>query len=387
VAGEVALALVLLVGAGLMIRSFLRLQGTDLGFRPERLLTLRINLYGDEYAEPPQWGAFFQELVHRANALPGSERAAVVLLRPLSGPIGWDYDFTVEGQSAEESKANPTANHERVSPGYFATMGIPLRRGRDFTWSDAAGAPRVAIVNESTARRFWPGQDPIGKRLHWGRSDRNPWLTVVGVVGDVRYRDLQGVRPDIYVPFLQNPHWAMDLVVRTAAEPLALAHSVQEVVESIEPDQPVANVTTMEKAIEQTVARPRLRTLILALFASLALLLSAVGLYGIIAYSVAQRSREIGIRMALGADRRAVLSMVLRQALMLTLGGLAVGLLLAFGVVATGWISDLLFGVRPTDLLTFSVVPLVLVAVAMAASLLPARRATRVDPLEALRYE
>jgi putative ABC transport system permease protein len=388
VAAEVALALVLLVGAGLMIRSFLHLQSTDLGFQPERLLTMRVNLYGEKRPEPPQWGAFFQELTARTQALPGVEGAAVVLLRPLSGPIGWDYDFVVEGQTVEERKGNPTANHERVSPGYFATLGIPLRRGRDFTWSDAAGAPRVAVVNESTARRFWPDQDPIGKRLRWGRGEaETPWITIVGVVGDVRYRDVQSVRPDIYVPFLQNPHWSMDLVVRAESDPLALAQPVQGVIRAIEPDQPVANVTTMEKAIDQSVARPRLRTLILATFAGLALLLSAVGLYGIIAYSVAQRRREIGIRMALGADRRAVLAMVLRQALVLTLAGLAAGLVLAAGVLATGWISELLFGVRSTDLLTLSIVPLVLIAVALVASLLPALRATRVDPLVALRYE
>ncbi|HYG65680.1 MAG TPA: FtsX-like permease family protein, partial [Thermoanaerobaculia bacterium] len=388
VTGEVALALLLLVGAGLMIRSFLHLQSTDLGFRPERLLTMRINLYGEKRPGPPQWGAFFQELTTRAQALPGVERAAVVLLRPLSGPIGWDYDFMAEGQSPDERQTNPTANHERVSPGYFATMGIPMRRGRDFTWADAAGSPLVAIINESTARRLWPGQDPLGKRLRWGRGEaETPWLTVVGVVGDVRYRDIQALRPDIYVPFLQDPHWSMDLMVRADSDPLAIAQPMQEVIRAIEPDQPVANVTTMEEAIGRSVARPRLRTVILATFAALALLLSAVGLYGIIAYSVAQRRREIGIRMALGADRRAVLAMVLRQALALTLAGLAAGLVLAFGVLATGWISELLFGVRSTDFLTLSIVPLVLIAVTLAASLLPALRATRVDPLVALRYE
>ncbi|HVR97623.1 MAG TPA: ABC transporter permease [Thermoanaerobaculia bacterium] len=387
VAGEVALALVLLVGAGFMIRSFVRLQGTDLGFRPENLLTMRITLYGQERPEPPSWGNFFQQVVQRVEAMPGVEGASVVLLRPLSGPIGWDFDFTVEGQSPEERRNNPASNHERVSPGYFKMMGISLLRGRDFTWGDAAGAPLVAIVNESTARRFWPSQEAIGKRLRWGRGDRAPWLTVIGVVGDVRYREIQSVKPDIYVPFLQDPHWSMDLMVRTDGDPLALAQSVTGAVQAIEPDQPVAKITTMEQAVSDTVARPRLRTMILGTFAGLALLLAAVGLYGIIAYSVAQRSHEIGIRMALGADRGAVLGLILRQGLALTLAGLAAGLLLSFAVGATGWITELLFGVRATDLLTFAVVPLVLILVALAASLLPARRATRVDPLVALRSE
>ncbi len=387
VSSEVALALVLLVGAGLMIRSFLQLQNTDLGFQPDNLLTMRITLYGQERPEPPLWAGFFQQVVERVEALPGVEGASVVLLRPLSGPIGWDYPFTVEGQSEEERRANPSSNHERVSPGYFKMMGIPLLRGRDFTWGDAAGAPMVAIVNEATARRYWPGQEAIGKRLRWGHGDRAPWLTVIGVVGDVRYREIQSVKSDLYVPFLQDPHWAMDLMVRTSGDPLSVAPSVTAAVQAIEPDQPVAKITTMEQAVADSVARPRLRTLILGTFAALALLLAAVGLYGIIAYSVAQRSHEIGIRMALGADRNAVLGMVLRQALALTLAGLAAGLLLAMAVGATGWITELLYGVRSIDLLTFAVVPLVLITVSIAASLLPARRATRVDPLVALRYE
>ncbi|HSK77681.1 MAG TPA: ABC transporter permease [Thermoanaerobaculia bacterium] len=388
VVAEVALALVLLVGAGLVIRSFLHLQRTDLGFEPESLLTMRITLYGDKRPEPHQWAAFYRDVAQRVEALPGVERASVVLLRPLSGPIGWDYDFMIDGQTPDEQKTNPTSNHERVSPGYFRTMGIPLVAGRDFTWSDGAEAPKVAIVNRSMARRFWPGQDPLGKRLRFGRPGREgPWMTVVGIAGDVRYRELQSVKPDIYVPFLQDPHWAMDLVVRTASDPLSAASAVTAAVQEVDRDQPVSGITTMERALSDTVARPRLRSFILGAFAALALLLAAVGLYGIIAQSVAQRRQEIGIRIALGAGRPEVLRLVLRQGLGLTLAGLAAGLVLAAAVGATGWLATLLYGVEPMDFVTFAAVPLVLLAVAVAASLLPALRATRVDPLTVLRAE
>jgi putative ABC transport system permease protein len=388
VVAEVALALVLLVGAGLVIRSFLHLQRTDLGFQPESLLTMRITLYGDKRPEPHQWAAFYRDVAQRAEALPGVERASVVLLRPLSGPIGWDYDFRVEGQTPDDQKTNPTSNHERVSPGYFRTMGIPLIAGRDFTWSDGAEAPKVAIVNQSMARRFWPGQDPLGKRLLFGRPGREgPWMTVVGIVGDVRYRELQSVKPDIYVPFLQDPHWAMDLVVRTSSDPLSAASAVTAAVQEVDRDQPVSGITTMERALSDTVARPRLRSFILGVFAALALLLAAVGLYGIIAQSVAQRRQEIGIRIALGAGRPEVLRLVLRQGLGLTLAGLAAGLILAVAVGATGWLATLLYGVESMDFVTFAAVPFVLLAVAVAASLIPALRATRVDPLTVLRAE
>jgi putative ABC transport system permease protein len=393
VAGEVALALVVLVLAGLVIRSFIALERTDLGFAPRNVLTFRLSLNTAKHPGKPAWASLFQDLLHRAENLPGVESAGLVLLRPLSGPIGWDYDFTVEGQTPQEQATNPTANHERVSPGYFRTLGIPILKGRDFAWTDSGEAQRVAIVNKSTAERFWPGQDPLGKRFHWGKAEETeqPWLTVVGVVADTRYREIEAVRPDLYIPFMLNPHWSMDLVVHTAGDPMKLARPLAEVVRSLDPDLPVANLTTMDETIAGSVARPRLRTLILGLFAALALILAAVGLYGIIAYSVAQRRREIGIRMALGADRGAVLRLVLRQGLGLTVAGLATGLAAALLLILTerssGWLGGLLYGVAPTDLLTFAVVPLLLTAVALLASLLPARRATRVDPLVALRAD
>jgi len=393
VVAEVAIALVVLVMAGLVIRSFIALERTHLGFEPRNVLTFRLTLNTSKHPDKPGWGSLFQEVLHRAEALPGVQSAGLVLLRPLSGPIGWDYDFTIDGQTDEAQRTNPTSNHERVSPGYFHTLGIPLLAGRDFTATDTVDTQRVVIVNKSTAERFWPGKDPLGKRLRFGRANQpsDKWLTVVGVVGDARYREIQAMRPDLYIPYMQNPHWAMDLVVRTSGDPMRLARPLAEVVRSLDPDLPVANLTTLEQAIAGSVARPRLRTLILGLFAALALILAAMGLYGIIAYSVAQRRREIGIRMALGADRGAVLRLILLQGLGLAAAGLAVGLIAALLLILTerssGWLGGLLYGVAPTDLATFSVVPLLLLAVAFLASLLPARRATRVDPLEALKAE
>jgi putative ABC transport system permease protein len=214
-----------LVAAGLVIRSFIALERTDLGFAPRNVLTFRLSLNTAKHAGKPAWARLFSEVLHRAEAVPGARSAGLVLLRPLSGPIGWDYDFTVEGQTPEAQATNPTGNHERVSPGYFRTLGIPVLQGRDFTWADTGTSQLVVIVNESTADRFWPGQSPLGKRLRWGRAKQteHPWLTVVGVVGDVRYREIAAVRPDLYVPFLQDPFWAMDLAVRTAGDPLRLA--------------------------------------------------------------------------------------------------------------------------------------------------------------------
>jgi putative ABC transport system permease protein len=386
---EVALALVVLVGAGLLVRSFVNLERTDLGFRPQGVLAFRATLNGSKYPEPRRWAAFYTAAVRRLGALPGVRQAAAVLMRPLSGPIGWEYYYAIEGQSRDEARANPIANHERVSPGYFAAMGIRLLAGRDFAWSDTDRAPAVVIVNASTARRAWPGQSAIGKRLRWLEPGKHPWLQVVGVVDDVRYRDVQTVRPDVYVPYLQEPHWAMDLIVESATDPLALAPAARREIAEIDREQPISGLTTMEQAVSDSLAGPRLRTLLLSAFAALALLLAAVGLYGIIAYTVARRRQEIGIRLALGAGRGAIARLVLRQGLALTAAGLAAGIAAVIAGLAggTGWIDSLLYGVSATDLTTFAVVPLLLVAVALLASLLPARRATRVDPLVALRAE
>lgn len=386
---QVTLAFMVLVSAGLVVRSLLNLQRTDLGFQPRGLLTLRLTLNGVRYREPVRWGEFFETVVRRAGSVPGVRRAGAVLLRPLSGPVGWDYTFLAEGQLLDKARTNPMANYEAVSPGYFATMGIRLLEGRDFTWDDREGSLAAAIVSSSIARRCWPGTSALGKRLRVFGFRSQPWLTVVGVVADSRYRDIREVRPDIYAPFLQAPHWAMDLVVATASRPLALAPAIERTIQSIDRDQPVSGVTTMEQAVSDEVAGARLRAFLLTVFAVLALLLAAFGIYGTVAYSVIQRRHEISIRVAMGAGRGAIVGLVLRQGLRLTAAGLALGLVgavVAFNLAAP-LLAGLLFGIGVGDLPTFALAPVVLLAAALLASVGPAGRAAHLNPLSVLRSE
>ncbi|HWM89232.1 MAG TPA: ABC transporter permease [Thermoanaerobaculia bacterium] len=385
VVSEVALALVLLVGAGLTARSFARLRSTDLGFSPEGLFTFRIALDSARHPTPAEQAAWFREAVERLRNVPGAERVAAVLLRPLAASIGWEYQFLVEGQTEKEQISNPISNHEGVSPGYFATMGIPLLEGRDFTWDDGPAAPPVAIVSRSMAERFWPGESALGRRLRWLADEKDPWLTVVGVVGDAHYLDLSTLRYDIYVPFQQDPHWSMDLVLRTRADdPMDLEPAVRSALEKMAPGQPLLDVTTLTRSFSESVARPRLRAAVLVAFAGIALLFAAVGLYGLISWSVSQRRHEIGVRLALGADRGHVFRLVLRQGLVLILAGLAAGIAIAVGVLSTGLLDGLLHGIRPLDVATFTTVPLLLLAAGLAASLSPALHATEVEPRSAL---
>ncbi|HEX8775369.1 MAG TPA: ABC transporter permease [Pyrinomonadaceae bacterium] len=386
VVSEVALAVILMVGAGLLVRSFNNLQRIDPGFNAENIFTARVALVQSKYPEGTQQKAFFEQLLERVKTLPGVESAAVVLMRPLSGTVGWDPPFAVEGQTPEEQTANPYSNYEAISPDYFRTMGIPLIRGRDFNDQDRGDAVSVVIINEMMARRYWPGEDPIGKRLKFGKATSTaPWLTVVGVVKDVRYREWDAVRPDIYVPYLQNSEYRTDFVIRTSTSPLSLSESFRREVYALDKDQAVAAVTTMEELLSSALARPRFNTLLLSIFAALALSLSAVGVYGVMAYTVTQQTHEIGIRMALGAQVRDVLKMVLRQGLKLIGIGLLIGVAGAFAL--TRLMTSLLYGVSSTDPLTYIGVAGLLAAVAIAACYIPARRATRVDPMIALRYE
>jgi putative ABC transport system permease protein len=386
VVSEVAFAVVLMIGAGLLLRSFNNLQRIDPGFNPENIFTARVALVQSKYPDEAKQKAFFAQLLERVRALPGVESAAVVLMRPLSGTIGWDPPFAVEGQTPEEQTANPYANYEAISSGYFRTMGITLLKGRDFNEEDRGDKVSVVIINEMMARKYWPNEDPLGKRLRFGKANSNaPWLTVVGVVGDVRYREWDAVRPDIYVPFLQNSEYRTDFVVRTKVDPLSLSESFRREVYALDKDQAVAAVTTMDELVSSALARPRFNTLLLAVFAALALSLSAVGVYGVMAYTVAQQTHEIGIRMALGAQARDVLRMVVGQGLRLIVIGLSVGVAGAFAL--TRLMSSLLYGVTAADPLTFAAVALLLAGVALLACYIPARRATKVDPMEALRYE
>jgi putative ABC transport system permease protein len=386
VVAEVALALVLLIGAGLLGRSFSRLRSTDLGFDPQRLLTFRIYLDQARQTTPEAQAAWFRAATGRLRAVPGVESAAVVLLRPLASSIGWEYHFTLEGQTDEEQIRNPVSNHERVSPGYFATMEIPLLKGRDFTWQDGPGAPRVAIVSRGMAERYWPKGNALGKRLHWADPEADePWLTIVGIVGDARYLNLDAPRFDIYVPFQQDPSWTMDFVLRTQGKPLELEPLVRATLAEIDPTRPLLDVTTMNAALFHALARQRLRAVALAAFAAIALLFAAVGLYGLISWSVSQRRHEIGVRLALGAGRAHVLRLVLRQGLVLILAGLALGLAISLGVLSTGLVDGLLHGIPPLDAVTFAAVPLLLLLAGLAAVLSPALYATEVEPRQALR--
>jgi putative ABC transport system permease protein len=386
VVSEVALAVVLMVGAGLLVRSFNNLQRIDPGFNPDNVFTARVALVQSKYPEGAQQKAFFEQLLGRVKTLPGVESASVVLMRPLSGTVGWDPPFAVEGQTPEEQTANPYSNYEAISPEYFQTMGIPLIRGRAFTEQDRGDQVSVVIINELMARKYWPNEDPIGKRLKFGKAESSaPWLTVVGVAKDVRYREWDAIRPDIYVPYLQNSEYRTDFVVRTNVDPLSLSESFRREVYALDKDQAVAAVTTMDELVSTALARPRFNTLLLGLFAALALVLAMVGVYGVMAYTVSQQTHEIGIRMALGAQTSDVLRMVVVHGLKLIFTGLAIGVAGAFAL--TRLLSSLLYGISTTDPLTFAGVAVLLALVALFACYLPARRATRVDPMEALRYE
>lgn len=386
VVSEVALSLVLLVGAGLMMKSFWRLQNVELGYNPENLLTMDIALPQARYPERKQAALFQQRLMERIKALPGVTSAAAVNILPLSGGNSCD-GMTIEGRPPASAADVPCVEVRSNSPDYFRTMGIPLIRGRALSDHDNADAPPVVLINESFARTFFPGEDPVGKRINHSAPDVPPvWREVVGVVGDVRHFGLDAEPlPEFYEPLMQAPNWGTSLVVRSDSDPASLAAAVRGEVYALDKDLPVYNLKSMRDLVAESVAQPRFRTLLLAIFAAVALLLSATGLYGVMNYWVTQRTREIGVRMALGAQASDVLRMVVGQGMALAVAGVVVGLLAAFGL--TRVISSLLFGVTATDPWTFAGVPLLLCAVAFVASYIPARRATKVDPMEALRYE
>lgn len=389
VVSEVALAVVLLVGAGLLVRSFQRLRGVDLGFKTDNLLTMRMELPLPKYQKAETRAAFYGELLRRVDEIPGVESAGMISFLPLS-TSGMKFNFSVEGRAMPGDANLPFALYRSVSPDYFRATGIPLQRGRFFDTHDAADTQPVAVVNRKLAEQFWPGEDPTGKRLKVGPPDApNPWATVVGVVGDVRQNGFYGEQQfELYVPYAQERRsWVAprDLVVRTRGDAASIAGAVRQAVWAVDKDQPVSNVRTMDQVFAAAIARERFQMLLLTLFASLALVLACVGLYGVISYAVAQRTREIGVRMALGAQRSDVLRLVIRQGMVLTLAGLVLGTLGA--LAATRVMTDLLYGVTATDAITFISVAGLLLVVALLACYLPARRATKVDPLVALRYE
>ena len=389
VIAEVALAVVLLAGAGLLIRSFHRLNQVDLGFKPDNLLTMQMVLPLPKYRNPEVRRAFYDELFRRLNEIPGVESAGINTRLPLS-TSGMKFSFSVEGRTMPSDTNLPFALYRVVNPGYFNAMGIPLQRGRVFDTRDTVDSTPVFLINRRLAEQFWPGEDPTGKRLKIGPVDGpNQWATVIGVVGDVRQAGLYGEQlAELYAPYAQERRSWMsprDLVVRTSGDAAALAGAVREAVWKVDKDQPVSNIRTMDQVFAATVSRERFQTLLLGLFAALALVLACVGLYGVISYAVAQRTHEIGIRMALGAQAGDVLRLVLRQGMMLTFVGLVFGI--AGALAVTRVMTDLLFGVTATDAVTFISVGALLILVAFLACYVPARRATKVDPLIALRYE
>jgi putative ABC transport system permease protein len=386
VAGEIGLSLILLAGAGLLLKSFFRLQQVDPGFRPEGVLTLRLALPEARYSKPEQIRAFFRELIERTSRLPGVEAAGGVSALPLSGS-GSSGTTTVDSRAVLPQDASPEADWRVVTPGYFEAMGIRLLHGRYFDDRDAEGTAPVAIIDETMAQTYWPGEDPVGKRLHRGsQRSSSPWMTIVGVVKHVRYQTLETQsRVQLYWPYAQNPWPYISLAARTWLDPASLAGAIQREVLKIDPEQPIAMVRTMDQLLADSLARRRFSMLLLASFAGTALLLAAVGIYGVVSYAVTQQAHEMGIRAALGATRFVILRLVLGQGLLVTTTGVAIGLVGSIAV--TRLIAGLLFNVRPTDPVTFAIVALFLAAVALTASLLPALRATKVDPVVVLRNE
>jgi putative ABC transport system permease protein len=382
---EVALSLMLLVGAGLLTRSFLSLLKTNPGFNSDNVLTMSLVLPVLKYKEDSQREAFYSDLVQRVKAYPGVASAAVVNYLPLGGANSSD-SYLVEGEPEPQPGQENDGRYRVASPDYFRTMGITITRGRGFTEQDKAGATPVIIVNETLARQHWPGQNPIGKRLRfYGPLDRAPWMEVVGVIADVKHDLTIPVTPEYYLPHAQDPWHAMVLVAKTTVAPASLAGALRQQVWSIDKDQPVFDVQTMQEVKSGSVALYSFSSVMLGIFAGVAMVLAAIGIYGVMAFAVTQRTQEIGIRMALGARTADVLKLVVKYGMKLALLGIVIGL--AGSWALTRFIGKLLVGVQPTDLLTFSVVSLCLLVAAFIACYLPARRATKVDPLVALRYE
>ncbi|MEW6209105.1 MAG: ABC transporter permease [Acidobacteriota bacterium] len=383
---EVALVLMLLIGAGLLIKSFWRLQQVDPGFRPERVLSAQLAPPGTKYEEDSRKRAFYHEVISRIASLPGIESVGAIHLLPM-GKSNWNPGLRVEDHPLPEGSQLPNVDWRVITPDYFRAMGIPLLKGRFFTESDnAENAPRVTIINEVIANRYWPDHDPIGKRIRSGFEGRN-WVTIVGVVKGVKHHGLASeTRLEMYRPYDQNPFpTSMTVMARTTGDPEALAASIANAVWSIDGEVPVSNIQPMTEVVSKSLTPQRSTMLLLMLFAGVAMVLGAVGIYGVISYTVSQRTREIGIRCALGAQAGDVMRLVVGKGLKLTLTGVAIGIVGA--IALTQVMESLLFNVSATDPATFVAVSGILVLVALGACAVPARRALKVDPMTALRYE
>ena len=383
VIAEVALSLVVLIGAGLLIKSFVRLLRVEPGFNATNLVVGGISLPGKKYGELPKRIAFFNQLTERLQSVPGVEAVALSNDLPIEGTDTTSYP-TIEGRQTGDDNDRFLMGRHVINAGYFKAMGVPLLKGREFTPADKEGTPPVLIINETAASRIWPDEDPVGKRIKFG-GNNDPWLEIVGVVGDVKHNGLDA-EPSIesYEPYAQDPYPYITVALR-APQRDQIASAIRREVQAIDKDQPVSQIQTMDKTLSESIAPRRLSMVLFTLFAAVAMLLAGVGIYGVMSYAVTQRTHEIGIRMALGAEQRDVLRLVVGQGMVLAFVGIAIGLAGAFFL--TRLMASLLFAVSATDPLTFVAVPLVLAGVALGACFVPARRAIKVDPMVALRYE
>jgi putative ABC transport system permease protein len=384
---ELAVALILLVGAGLLVKTLSVLKSVEPGFNPDRLLTMRVELPEARYKEVDKQTRFRTQTLAAINELPGV-KAAMVSELPLSGD-SLNHDFVIDGRPPIAEGDEPSLETRSVMGDYFQAMQIPLKSGRDFTAQDFVhGAPLVGIANEALVRQYFQNEEPLGKRIRWARNPQVEWITIVGVAGDVKHFGLDlPEQPGLYSPYTQAAPWKRwtSLVVRTQSDPTSMAGAVKQQLWKVDPQLPLTKVETMDEVAAGSFAARRFNMLLLVIFAGLALVLAAVGIYGVMSYAVTQRTQEIGIRMALGARAIDVLRLIIRNGMSLVVIGVVIGL--AGSVALTRLLVTLLFGVTPTDMLTFVTVSAVLIVVALVACYLPARRATKVDPLVALRYE
>jgi putative ABC transport system permease protein len=385
VIAEVALALVLLTSAGLLMKSFIRLQQVNPGFNPNNVLTTEISLPKLKYSENKAFVQFGDEVQRHVAALPGVQSAAFTTILPLSGTNS-DSSFAIEGRTGDRNAPSPDEEKREVSPDYFRVLETPLVKGRFFTPADKAGAPSVIIVNQALAKKYWPDEEALGKRIVMGgMSDKPDWITIVGIVADIKHLSLdQDAKPEMYVPFAQNPYSTLTLVLRSAQDTRSLISAVRREVQAIDPEQPIASVRTLNEVIADSVAPRRLSVVLLGIFAAAAIILASVGIYGMMSFLVVQRTHEIGVRMALGAQRFDVLKLVIGRAFRLVVSGVTIGLLTA--LFSTRALAALLYSVSAFDLPTFLLVTFALSAVALLASYVPALRATRADPMIALAH-
>ncbi|MCA1650477.1 MAG: FtsX-like permease family protein, partial [Acidobacteria bacterium] len=381
IAAEIAVALVLLTGGGLLLQTFVRLQSADLGFDPTNVLVGFVNPPRTAYDTAAKHLAFYDQVLEKASALPGVQKAALASVLPLSGDS--DTSFSIEGRPAPRSQSEtPVTWYRLVSASYFETMGMPLRRGRGFAEREAA--PSV-VVNETMARTFFPGEDPIGRRVRFG-GPKTPWFNIVGVVADARVRGArEAARVETFIPYWQLTVAGMNIILKTASSPTRLAVPLKQAVYSIDADVPVSAVAPLSDSVTDSIDQPRFFATLAGAFAVVALILAAIGIYGVMAYAVSQRTTEIGVRMALGATPADVFRIVIGDGLRLAVIGIVVGSVAS--LLVAQWLTTLLFGVRPGDPLTLAATAGVLLFVSALASFIPARRATRVDPMVALRAE